>query len=321
MMRTWLWLGTAVLVSAGLYLATVAGSVAAFLLTYLTPLPLFLLGLSLGGRLSGLAGAVAAMLVAGAAGPQAALLYLGFCGIPVAVLCELAERRYPGSGGPGTGWYPPGLLCVWLALMPLGLFLLVTVYVSATGGSLEQLIADEIRALMAQYREILGQAGDGTPVADSEQFAFLESLFARIAPGLLASLWMTLTAINGVMAQSLLVRRGSAIRPAPAMGDIELPRRYVVGFAVALLIGMTLDGPLGFIGVNAAVILAFPLLLSGLGVAHVLAARTGLRVVLLFFLYLVLAVTRWGAVVMIAIGLIDHFAGLKKRLRGQSPSV
>ena len=320
MTRTWLWLGSAALVSAGLYLATVAGSVAAFLLTYLTPLPLFLLGLSLGGRLSGLAGAIAALLVAGAAGPGAALMYLAFCGVPVAVLCELAERNMPGPGGSGTAWYPPGLLCVWLSLMPLALFLLVTLYVSATGGSLEQVIAAEIHSLMAQYREILGQAGGGT-LADAGQLAFLEAVFARIAPGLLASLWMTLTAINGVIAQSILVRRGSAIRPAAAMADIELPRRFVIAFAVAALFGITLDGLLGFIGVNAAVILAFPLLLSGLGVAHLLAARTGLRVVLLFFLYLVLAATRWGAVAMIVIGLVDHLAGLKKRLRGQSPSV
>ena len=146
-------------------------------------------------------------------------------------------------------------------------------------------------------------------------------VFTRIAPGLLASLWMMLIAVNGVLAQGLLVRRGSALRPSPAMGDVELPRPLVGGFAAALLVGMTIDGPVGFFALNSAVILAFPLLLSGLGVAHLLAAKTRLRVGILFALYLVLAITRWCAVALIVLGLVDHFAELKKRLRGQSHPV
>ena len=322
MTRTWLWLGSAALISAGLYLATVAGSVAAILLTYMAPLPLFLLGLSHGGRYSGLAGAISALLVAVVAGTGAAVMYLGFCGIPVAVLCERAEQRMQtGAGRSGMPWYPPGRLCAWLALMPLALFALVNVYVAASGNALEELIAVEVRHLMAQYRDVLQQATREGSIAASEQFAFLEMVFTRIAPGLLASLWMMLIAVNGVLAQGLLVRRGSALRPSPAMGDVELPRPLVGGFAAALLVGMTIDGPVGFFALNSAVILAFPLLLSGLGVAHLLAAKTRLRVGILFVLYLVLAITRWCAVAMIVLGLVDHFAELKKRLRGQSHPV
>ena len=72
---------------------------------------------------------------------------------------------------------------------------------------------------------------------------------------------------------------------------------------------------------NTALVLAFPIFLSGLGVAHAAAGRTRYRFGLLFGLYAVLLMTRWAPILMVLVGLVDHFVGLKARLLGRSTSV
>lgn len=329
-------IGCAALASAVLYLAAAVGSIAAFPLLYLAPLPLFLVGLALGGPAAGLAGAAAALAAALAGSALGGVAYLVFCALPVAVLCDKAAQSRPAAAGGAPAWYPPGPLCVWLTAPPISALLLANLYFVGSGG-LEAAVADEVAGVMELYRSLLGAAsGDaapggavpdgaipgGAPAGDARgRLDSAETLLAKGAPAMLAGLWMMLIAVNGALAQGLLSRFGRNLRPAPRLADIDLPRPAVAAFVACLVAGMTLDGAVGYLGFNLAGVLAFPLFLSGLGVAHAAAARTRFRAGVLVAVYGALVLSRWGALALVGLGLIDHFARLKARLRGPSNTV
>ncbi len=334
-------IGCAALASAVLYLAAAVGSIAAFPLLYLAPLPLFLVGLALGGPAAGLAGAAAALAAALAGSALGGIAYLVCCALPVAVLCDKAAQSRPAAAGGAPAWYPPGPLCVWLTAPPISALLLANLYFVGSGG-LEAAVADEVAGVMELYRSLLGAAPEGAapggavpdgaipegavpggaPAGDAP--AGLDSagtLLAMGAPAMLAGLWMTLIAVNGALAQGLLSRFGRNLRPAPRLAEIDLPRPMVAAFVACLVAGTTLDGAVGYLGFNLAGVLAFPLFLSGLGVAHAAAARTRFRAGVLVAVYGALLLSRWGALALVGLGLIDHFARLKARLRGRSNTV
>jgi len=78
-------------------------------------------------------------------------------------------------------------------------------------------------------------------------------------------------------------------------------------------------GDLGFLAATVSGILAFPVFMSGLGVAHALAERTKSPFAILFMTYAMLMIAGYVMmIVMTAVGLIDHFAGLKARIRAGS---
>lgn len=336
MRPTWLLIGSAALFSAGLFLATSIGSLGTIMLTYLAPLPLFLIGLSKGGKAVGLAGGIATLAVAIAGGSLGAVLYFMACALPVSMICEKATLSRSVGGDPANPtieWYPPGPLCIWLIATPVSVLLLTFLYFLARGEGLQPVVAQQVEYLMEFYREALGVAGpDGptgtAPGMDSNaatmaphQLVLIEKLLTNIAPALLSIFWMLFILLNGALAQGMLSRVGHNMRPTPEMAEIELPRWLIGGFTACFLIGITLSGSLGYLGANLGAILAVPLFLSGLGVAHAAAHKTKYRFGILFMLYTVLMISRWGSLAMIILGLIDHFARLKARMRGGSSPV
>ena len=122
--------------SALLYLSILAGSPGAVILAYLSSLPLFVAGLSLG---------VAPLLIAAATGTVvtgvgdeilSAAMYAGLTAGPVVWIVHLALLSRQGSGT--VDWYPAGRLVTWLSVLAGGYFL---VAVAAEGE--EALLAHE----------------------------------------------------------------------------------------------------------------------------------------------------------------------------------
>jgi uncharacterized protein YybS (DUF2232 family) len=194
-------------------------------------------------------------------------------------------------------------------------------YFMARGEGLEPVVAQQVEHLMEFYRSALGTNSPDATITAPHQLVLIEKLLVNIAPALLSVFWMLFTLLNGALAQGMLTRVGHNMRPAPALTDIELPRWLIGGFMASFLIGMTLAGPLGYLGANLGSILAVPVFLSGLGVAHIAAGKTKFRFGILFMLYSVLIISRWSSMAMIILGLIDHFTRLKARMRGGSTSV
>jgi uncharacterized protein YybS (DUF2232 family) len=325
MKSTWLLVGSATLVSAGLYLSAQFGSVGSLLLALMAPLPLFLVGLSMGARLVSIAGTAAAMIVIIVTGTLGGLMYIFTHVAPVLLISWKAMLSRPDTNDTGAqvlSWYPPGQLVCWLTAPPLTMLVLVFVYGAANGEELREMVANHMEPLLEVVRSAPAETLPGlkaTPT--SEQMAVIESLIVHFVPVTIAIVGMFTSLINGILAQGLLTRFGHNSRPSARMSDIELPLWLIAGLAGCLLVHFLVGGNVGFLAATMAGILAFPVFISGLGVAHALAERTKSPFAILFMTYVMLVIAGYVMLlVMTAVGLVDHFAGLKARFRAGSSS-
>lgn len=324
MNSAWLLVGSSALVSAGLYLATQLGSFGSLLLAVMTPLPLFLIGLSMGGRIASIAGVTAAMIVILAVNTLAGVMFIVTHALPVVLISWKATVSRPADHDPSGStreWYPAGMLAAWLTVVPLATLVFAFVYGAANGDTLQAMVARHMEPLLQMIQAAPSDSFPGLETPPPEQLALIEELIVLFVPMGVALFAMVTTLFNAIVAQGMLSRLGRNLRPAPRMAEIELPLWLVASLAACLAINFLLDGNLGFLAITAAGILAFPVFLSGLGVAHAVAERTKSPFAILFMTYVLLVIAGWIMfMVMATVGLIDHFAGLKARLRAGSSS-
>ncbi|MDA0341625.1 MAG: DUF2232 domain-containing protein, partial [Proteobacteria bacterium] len=302
-----------------MYLAAIVWSLGALLLAILTPLPLFLVGLSMGARAAGIAGAMAALIVIAASSTLGGVMYIGAYALPVFLVCRsamLSRSTIDASGGKTVQWYPPGMLSIWLTLVPVAVFVLTFFYTMANGDSLEALMTRLLEPFILHYRAAYGAAITGTDAATPGQLEVIEKLIIQVAPAMIAIGSMATVLLNGVLAQGVLSRFSHNMRPSPRMAEIELPHWLIVCFAASFLLGITIGDSLGYLALALAGTFAFPLFLSGLGVAHAAADRSKVPFGLLFVIYALLSISRWGTPAAVILGLIDHFAFHLFALRG-----
>ena len=292
--------------SASLMMALLAGSLGNMVLAYMTPLPLFYVGLVYGAGgavLAGLAGTAASMIV----GPLAAVGYFVVFAFPIAILIRQAtlwRARPDGS----REYYSPGLLAIWLAgLAGAGLALAWALTWDVEGG------------LPAALRPALELAvGMVTPPRESATVTAVAERLAAIMPAIIATSWMLMIVINGALAQGLAARFGHSRVPSPSLARIALPHALaalLAGAAVAAALG----GPLGSIGLAVEAIVAVPFFLQGLGVLHAVAYRTQTPRMVLLATYGVLTVFIVAILLVAAIGLIEQWARFRQRLAGRPP--
>jgi len=323
MKSAWLLMGSASLVSAGLYLSAQMGSAGSLVLALLAPLPLFLVGLSMGARAVSISGAAAALIVIFVTGGLGAVMYIFTHAAPAFLIAWKAGLSRPVSDSSGATthlWYPPGLLIVWLAAPPIAMLVLAFGYGTATGDGFKELVAIHMEPVLQVIRSAPSETIPGLADKPStEQMAAIEDLVVRLIPVTIALVGMFTSLANGLLAQNLLVRFGRNVRPSPRMSEIVLPLWLIGAMAGCLLVHFLVGGDLGFLAATVAGILAFPVFMSGLGVAHALAERTKSPFAILFMTYAMLMIAGYVMmIVMTAVGLIDHFAGLKARIRAGS---
>ena len=102
-----------------------SGSFLAFLFLYLTPLPLFILGLKKDSPWGGLVGAIGAILIFFVTTPQMSLIYLLAVAAPATYFCEKATSR---SDPPHQNWYSLSNLAIFLVVPPIFVFILVSTW-------------------------------------------------------------------------------------------------------------------------------------------------------------------------------------------------
>lgn len=286
-----------------LYTALLAGSVGGIMFAYLSQVPLFLVGLGLGLLPALIAGGVATLLVAVAGDALAALLFVLTSVGPLVVLVRQALLNRP-TGAGSTEWYPPGLLVAWMAgIAAVGIVLSGFLLLDHPEG-----YEGAVRAML--QTAMGGMAPAGVSPESVEHFA---GQLAGMFPGLVAVSWMLMMAVNGSLAQGLLVGLGRNLRPSPSMALIELPAWLLYAFGLAALVAVAVDGSVGYIARNLAIALTVPFFFQGLAVVHALANRWAARTLALFMFYLVLVVLGWPAILVTAIGLAEPFLRLRVR--------
>jgi hypothetical protein len=102
-----------------------------------------------------------------------------------------------------------------------------------------------------------------------------------------------------------------------------VPVAVPVGFAIAVLLASVgpgmVGGTVGFAARNLAMILAVPLFFGGLAVVHGLVGRFTARVQILVGIYLAIVVLVWPIAVIVTLGMIEQWVGLRRRFTPSAP--
>jgi hypothetical protein len=285
--------------ASGLLYALALGGVLGAAL--LAPLPLFLAGLGAGLAASLWASAIGLLLAGAAGGLEGAVNYAVASAAPVVVVTRRALLNRAAAGG-GVEWYPPGLVLTWLTGLGVAVLIGTMILLSGAPGGLE---AEVDRAVAAA----LAGMPPGANMAQIEAFAHA---IAPILPGLGIAGWLMVVALNGILAQGLLVRFGQNLRPSPRVEDVELPNWMPLALAAAVAAAF-LGGSAGYAGKNATAVLAVPFFFAGLGVVHALVRRLSGGPLALVAFYAIMAMFGWPVLLVAALGLVDQWVAFRAR--------
>jgi predicted membrane protein DUF2232 len=293
-----------------LYLSVLTGTLGALILVYLVQLPLFAAGLSLGTKGALLAGGTATLVTGLVGGVLSGLLLFLVEALPAMLLIGQALRWRQDESGAVT-WCPAGRLVLWLVGIGTAALVAAALWLSLAPegfrGLVHGFLAGQLDSLVSS--KVAGQASRTDALADT-----LTAFFPAIATGS----WLVMTAINGVLAQGVLARFGLALRPAPDIAAMTLPRWPSAVLAGAALIGIVVPGDLGYLAANLVPVLAIAFFFVGLAVLHAVARRQAGRIVILVPAYLTLLLG-WPILLVAACGMIDQWFGLRQRFAASLP--
>lgn len=295
--------------SAFTYASLLLGTPVAFILAYVAQLPLYAAGLWLGTG-AGLIASGAGILVAFLAGGFVFGIIFAIANTAPALLIVRQALQWRLSDSGKVEWYPPGGLLMSLVGMASALFLLLLVMFASQPGGLEGTIEGFLLDGLKRLQNPLGM-----DAATVDKFA---DQMARFFPGIVAVSWLTMTAINGMLAQGLLTRLKRNWRPAPRMAEIDLPV-WLTGLTAIFAAGSFLQGPGGFVSGNMILLLGVAYAFAGLGVVHALIQNLQWRGAALGALYGAILVFGWPVLVIAVLGLIEPYANLKARAVGGPP--
>ena len=118
--------------------------------------------------------------------------------------------------------------------------------------------------------------------------------------------------LNASIAMTILTRTKRTKRPKIKIADLNLPDWMSWFFVIAAIIALLGGGEMKFLGQNLALILATPFFFLGLAVVHNLARYVALPGLLLTSFYLVLILSGWIALAVMAAGIIEQWIGLRR---------
>jgi Predicted membrane protein (DUF2232) len=294
------------LAAAVFYLSVLTGSSGALVLVYLTQFPLFLAGLSLGLKATAIAGAAGGAVSLATSGIGSTIFFLLIDAVPVALLVRQALLWRTDAAG-RVWWYPAGRLLLCIEGLGAAAMLAGALYYVGAPGGLE----GAVRGFLE------GELGRFFGAGDAERDLVL-TVLARIFPAMAVVSWLLMVTINGVLAQGVLARFGKAFRPAPDIVEIELPTWLVGLFAGLCALASFTGGTLGYLAFNLAILLGVAFVFAGLAVVHAAARRFAARSAVLIGAYLAMIILGWPILIVAALGFIEQWAGLRRRL---APSV
>jgi hypothetical protein len=278
------------LVSALAALWTFNGLPLGTLLFWLSPLPLFLAGLSFGLPSALIALAVTALaLLLGSPGIAPVGVHMGFHALPAILLLAA------GLPNRTRGQVSLGLPLAILGLWPAFLVLLAGVVLFGQDASLETALRDAVAQSLARMG--VAEAPEG----------MIEQV-VRLKAGALA-LWLAFVlGSNAAFAQKLLLGKGLSALPRIRWSEARLPRWYPVLPALAGLAWMLADPASDLLPLSLLLALGVPLLLQGLATLHTRLPPAKWRTPVLVAAYVSLLVfVQVGAIILVALGLVEQF--------------
>ena len=261
------------------------------LLSYLAPLPFFLIGLGIGFRPLYGAGFIAAIIVFLAAAPfLAAEFFVFFVLGPIFLINRALLHRKKSSEE--VVWYPASLLLRDFT------FASGVVMLLALGGYIYLTHGIEPHSLVKTVLKTVDPQGQ---MRDAE--AIFVKLFPFL-PGIFAFSWMLIVLFNAALAQGLLIRFNRNLRPSPSLEGLTAPKSFIIVLGLSLILSMVGVGYLELLGKNTIFVLIFPFFLIGLGLIHQWLNKTSFATAGLIIFYLVLILFIWLAFFVILLGIL-----------------
>jgi uncharacterized protein YybS (DUF2232 family) len=292
--------------AASVLIYSLAGSVPGGLLfAYFTALPLYLVGLGLGLAAMATASVTATVGVWLPGGGVTAMVFLVITAMPATLFIRQALlSRNDAQGNPA--WYPAGNMVLTLCVLGAVLFSGAALWLSFLPDGFEGSVKNFTQGMA---ENLLTDSAAGF----QEQFV---AKVAPILPGFAVASWLIMNLVNAVLAQGILTHFQSNLRPSPEIAQMELP--YWIPLAVvtaaATAAGLLLPDSIGYFGGNLAIILFIPFFFIGLAVAHTLCRNKPAGPFLLILLYGMLIFFNRLIIFVAALGLIEQWFGLRRRL-------
>jgi hypothetical protein len=309
--------------SALLFASATTGALFALPLFYLTPLPLFLVGLGWGTTSAAIAGLGASVLAALVLGGLVGLGYLVTFAIPAILLTYLALlcRQPDGQAAAAAGsdgqaqleWYPPGKLVGWITVMA---GVLTALAIPLLGFDAETYYAN-LQEIMENtlLKDLETAAPEGF---DTQQMSQLIAFLARALPAISAAIWILAMVFNMWVAGRVTAYAGHPLRPWPKISEITYPREFAIGFVASLFASMV-PGIIGIIAIGFAGAFVMAYVLLGLVVIHVLSRLSPFRPFILGSVYIGLIFFGWIALIVATIGMADPIFKLRERFYAKRP--
>lgn len=293
--------------SAAASVAALFGTPGGVVFAYLAPLPLLLVGLGLGTGATAIAAVTGVLAVAVFAGVPAASVYGGMHAFPSwLIVHQMLTQRSAGDVAPSRS---VGSVLCWLAVVG-GVIASVTAVMSRGEAGIE-----------GSIRELLGAAVSmAAPDLASTDIETFVSYLTPLFIGVSGVTWMLMLVVNGVIAQSILARKGWNLMPTPAWSALTLPDWMSWPLVSAALVALVSSGDLEYLAHNLVLILAAPYFFLGLAVVHSLARHAPGKGFILTAFYLTLVLfLAFAGIAVIGLGVIEQWAGVRRRFVGAGP--
>jgi len=306
------------LASLILFLSAGTGSALAIVPTIFNPLPIFLVGLSLGTTAALVATSTVFLFLLIAGGLTSATVYLLGIGIPIVVLIRNALLNRPAENpeqDAGVEWYPAGHLLLWLAATACGVFTLLFIGTLGQDGGLSGQATRMFEEMLKTNEQAQLLFSDlNSEVSNDELIA----LIGGVWPIMTCISIIAIMAINAGLAQRWLVRLGKAIRPSPSVLTMTLPEPLLLVFVLTAILSL-FSGQLGYLGSGLSNILTVPYFLLGLTVVHAISSAWPGQIFGLTVFYLALFLFPLIAPIVALMGMAEPWLKLKQRFAAGGP--
>jgi hypothetical protein len=309
------------LASALLFLSLIGGTVLAFPLFFLAPMPLAIAALGWGTPAGLAAAGVGGLVTAAALSFPAGALFVGALGFPVVLGAHLIGLARPVDEADPNGpqiWFPLGEVAFRLAILVGAISLLVLLLTGFEREATTALFVEGLKDFVGQ-----GQGGAAALSAEElEQLTTLAGVYVSAMPFFYPALWM-LTIIFALWAGGRVVRRSERLtRPWQPMWSIAFPAKIGIAFVGTALVSSLAD-PLGlYVGPFAGTFFIV-VVLVGLASLHSMLAKADFKVIALAAVYGSMALFGLPVLVVAALGLgelVLRFGAKAQARRGAGPS-
>ncbi len=314
MKRSWLIMALAAgVLSATAFLGLAAPSLVSIVMFYLSPAPLFMVGIAFGAPAAAIGAAAGFVFLAALLGLKAGAFHLVAISAAPVLITHLAMISRASAGGAegeaadarGREWYPEGRLLLWTALAGAALMSALMLMLGPDMAAIEARLGEMAEEIL----KLTGAAQQMNPAEARRMRAFL----VAVTPLVSTVMWLLAMMGDFFLAARTVRAFGYETRPWAPFRRLTFHPRASIALALASFASF-LPGVFGLVGQIFAISFMTAFAILGLAVAHALIGDSPWRPWLIGALYLGLFFLNWLlAMPLVVLALADMSLGLRAK--------